>query len=108
MLRLITKHREYGEFRNPRQSVRSAHFYAAVIPAEAEFALGITISKKIGKAHTRNLLKRRIKAWTRLNGADLPAGRKVNLVAKPGAGELTWQELCLELDTLKTKLTAAF
>lgn len=107
MLRRITKHKEYGEFRNPDLFLRSTLFYAAVLYSPSEFALGITIGKKVGKAHTRNLLKRRIKGWMQLHKDVLPLGCKVNLIARPGAGELTWQELCKELDMLLTKLPAA-
>ncbi len=100
MLRLITKHREYGEFRSPSFLLRTAHFYAAALSSPSESALGITVSKRIGKAHVRNLLKRRIKAWARLPETCLPAGCKFNLIAKQGAGELTWPQLCQELNAL--------
>lgn len=106
MLRLITKHKEYGEFSPPNFYLRSKHFNAAVVASKDEFALGITISRRIGRAHLRNLLKRRVKAWLRLREADLPPGYKINLIAKPGAGELNWQELCCELDSLTANLTA--
>lgn len=106
MLRLITKHKEYGEFSPPDFYLRSKHFNAAVLASKDEFALGITISKRIGKAHLRNLLKRRIKAWMRLHEADITLGYKLNLIAKTGAGELAWQELCCELDSLTAKLNA--
>lgn len=89
-----------------RLVIRSEHFYAAVHPSSDEFAMGITISRKVGKAHTRNLLKRRIKAWVRLGIVDFPPCFKLNLVAKPGAGELAWPDLCNELTALISKLTA--
>ncbi|MBW6514455.1 MAG: ribonuclease P protein component [Candidatus Syntrophosphaera sp.] len=104
MLRLITKHREYGEFNSPAFFLRGSHFHAAALYSPSEFSLGITISKKIGKAHTRNLLKRRIKAWARLRGDELPPGFKLNLIARPGAGELAWQELCEQLNDLTGRL----
>ncbi|MFO8144749.1 MAG: ribonuclease P protein component [Candidatus Syntrophosphaera sp.] len=104
MLRLITEHREYGEFSSPDFFTRSRHFHAAVLFSASEFALGITISRKVGKAHVRNLLKRRIKAWLRENQEELPQCFKVNLIARHGSGELNWQELCSELNTLIRQL----
>ena len=104
MLRRITKHSEYREFSSPDLFLRSDHFYAAVLFHPHEFALGITIGRKTGKAHTRNLLKRRIKAWARLRGGDLPRGCKLNLIARPKAGGLGWNELCAELDKLSAQL----
>lgn len=104
MLRLITKHSEYYEFSSSRQYLRSNHFYAAVLPSPEEFALGITISKRIGKAHLRNLLKRRIKSWIRQRRDTLPQGFKLNLIAKAGAAQLSWELLCVELDSLLANL----
>ena len=104
MLRRITKHSEYLEFSSPDLFLRSDHFYAAVLYSPCEFALGITIGKKIGKAHVRNLLKRRIKAWMQLRSQALPLGFKVNLIARPGAGGLAWKELCEELDSVAVQL----
>jgi ribonuclease P protein component len=104
MARLITRHSEYGSLFPPLFYVRSEHFLAAVQAADHEFALGITISKKIGKAHRRNLLKRRIKAGGRLAEATFPKRFKLNLIARPGAGELSWSQLCDQLRELTRKL----
>ena len=104
MLRRITKHSEYLEFSSPDLFLRSDNFYAAVLYSPCEFALGITIGKKIGKAHVRNLLKRRIKAWMQLRSQDLPNGFRLNLIARPGAGELAWKELCEELNKVAALL----
>lgn len=62
--------------------------------------MGITISKKVGNAVKRNRLKRRIKAWLREHYALFSPGQKLNLIARKGAAELSWQELRLELQTL--------
>jgi ribonuclease P protein component len=105
MLRLITKHTEYREFSTPDRFLRSPHFYAAVLFSPSESAFGITIGRKNGKAHIRNLLKRRIKAWLRQRRDSLPEGYKLNLIARPGAGELDWTQLCSELDMLTSQLT---
>ncbi|MDP3113534.1 MAG: ribonuclease P protein component [Candidatus Cloacimonadaceae bacterium] len=104
MLRWITQHKEYTGFSSPQIYIRTAHFYAAVQTSENEFALGITISKRVGKACLRNFLKRRIKSWIRSRGDQLPIGFKLNLVAKPGAGALSWQDLCAQLEELTLKL----
>ncbi len=106
MLRRITKHSEYREFSSPDLFLRSPHFYAAALFSPHEFALGITIGKKIGKAHLRNLLRRRIKAWLRVRASRLPLGFKLNLIARPGAGGLGWMELCAALDDLISQLLA--
>ncbi|HNZ06360.1 MAG: ribonuclease P protein component [Candidatus Cloacimonetes bacterium] len=104
MARLITRHSEYGSLFPPLFYVRSEHFSAAVQVADQEFALGITIGKKIGKAVRRNQLRRRIKAWVRLADSTLPKRFKLNLIARPGAGELSWPQLCDQLQALVQKL----
>ncbi len=106
MLRRITKHSEYREFSSPDLFLRSKHFYAAALFSPNEFALGITISRKVGKANVRNLLKRRIKAWLHLRRADLPRGYKINLIARRGADELNWNALCDALNALTAQLPA--
>ena len=106
MARFITQHSEYTDFTKSGPGVRTAHFYAAVLAGDDEFALGITISKRVGKAHMRNLLKRRIKSYIRLRGEALPRGFKANLIARSGAAELDWQQLCVELDEMLARIAA--
>lgn len=101
--RFITRHTEYGSLYPPQFYVRSEHFVAAVLSSPGEFALGITIGRKIGKACRRNRLKRRIKSWFRIQ-RGLPDGFRVNLIARPGAGDLSWPQLCLQLQELIHKI----
>lgn len=98
MLRWITQHAEYQSFFQPHHYLRTAHFFAPVIRSEEGFSLGITISKKIGNAVCRNRLRRRIKSWFRER--ELYPTAKLNLVAKSGAGQLSWQDLCSELEQI--------
>jgi len=100
MVRWITSHASYTEYFKPDFQLRTANFYVPGLFREGEFAVGITISRKIGRAVKRNKLKRRIKAWFRFWAVDLPTGFQLNLVAKPGAAELSWLELCAQLQQL--------
>ena len=60
--------------------------------------LGITASRKVGNAVTRNRVKRRIREWFRRGGRDLLAGLDVVVIARASAarlaGEQTFAELC--------------
>jgi ribonuclease P protein component len=61
--------------------------------------LGVTIPKRVGKAVTRNKLRRRIREHARLRQWDL---REVDVVVdcRPGVGELSGPALLEELDGL--------
>ncbi|HOD18230.1 MAG TPA: ribonuclease P protein component [Candidatus Cloacimonadota bacterium] len=105
MLRRIVRHAEFKSFVNAKASCRLPHFFVPVLPeAGDDFAYGITVSAKTGNAVKRNLLKRRIKAWFWNRRANLPQGVKINLIARAGACELTWNKLCEELEQLITQL----
>ncbi len=105
MVRWITSHANYIEFCKPDFQLRTANFYVPILGGKEGFAVGITISRKVGNAVHRNLLKRRIKAWFRLADAIFPAGYQLNLVAKKGAAELSWQDLSTQLSALVALLS---
>lgn len=106
MLRFVKRHSEYQEFLLSGRLIRSRYFTVPILEGcTSETAAGITISKRIGKAVVRNLLKRRIKAWLRKQCTLLPSGLRLVLIARSGAGELSWQELCTELETILSDLT---
>jgi ribonuclease P protein component len=49
--------------------------------------LGITVSKKVGKAVKRNRIKRIIRDFFRLNRHDLTESLDINIIARKAAGE---------------------
>jgi ribonuclease P protein component len=105
MLRRIVCHAEYQSFFNAAKSCRLPHFFVPILDEAADvFAYGITTSKKIGNAVMRNRLKRRIKAWFSQNGENLPRGQKVIIIARAGAAQLSWLELCKEMSQLTLTL----
>jgi len=50
--------------------------------------LGITVTKKVGKAVTRNKIKRIIRDYFRLNRSLLPGRLEINVIARPSSGKL--------------------
>ena len=55
--------------------------------------VGITVSKKLGKAHIRNRVRRRIRALYRLNEALFAPGWDIVIVARTKAIEAPFAEL---------------
>ena len=75
-----------------RQSSKYFALYTLKSKYGNNYRIGYSISKKVGKAWKRNLLRRRLKEIVRLN--NLPQnGFNYILQAKIGAGELDYQEI---------------
>ena len=59
----------------------------------AENRVGITVSKKLGKAHVRNRTRRRLREVYRLNEADFCPGWDIVVVARSKAVEAPFDQL---------------
>ena len=62
--------------------------------------LGITVTKKIGKAVKRNRIKRHVREFFRLNKHSLPPGCDLVVIARMGAAELDQKGVAGELGVL--------
>jgi ribonuclease P protein component len=71
--------------------------------------LGITVSKKVGKAVTRNRIKRIIRETFRLNRSRITEQVDLNFIAKASAGKIEAEEIQKNLmrcfERLNTKYT---
>ncbi|MFI1964453.1 ribonuclease P protein component [Streptomyces pathocidini] len=65
---------------------------------------GFVVSKAVGGAVVRNLVKRRLRHLVRDRLALLPAGSLVVVRALPGAGEADHHQLARDLDTALQRL----
>jgi len=78
---------------------KSRHFNIAVLPNNLLWSrLGVTVSKKVGKAAQRNYVKRRLREYFRLHKEVLPSSSDIVLTAKPGAHKLSAADIILELN----------
>jgi ribonuclease P protein component len=99
-MRRFASLRRSGEIAFVRRSGRKQ-----VFPAIAVFAadgggpcrVAITVSKAVGGAVERNLVRRRIRAALEELGASLPAGRRFVIVARPGSWERPYAELAAQV-----------
>ena len=55
--------------------------------------LGVTVSRKVGRAHRRNRMKRWLREVFRLNYASLPQGLQFVVVVRPGRDWPTYSDV---------------
>ena len=107
-LRRTNRLRSPRDFRRLGQQgvrVTSPHFVAVVgeqwrDEGGLDAVLGLTVSKKVGTAVERNLVKRRIREWFRHNRGALPVNAVVVVIARRGAAVLGMAETERELGSL--------
>lgn len=101
--------RRRPEFVSVQSSGRKVHgklFMALVAQSSTSSSVGrvgLTVTKRIGNAVTRNRIKRRTREWLRRNGW-VPAGRDVVLVAKDGAAGASSAEIAADLARLVPRM----
>jgi ribonuclease P protein component len=62
--------------------------------------LGVTVSRKVGRAVVRNRVKRRIREWFRVNRCSLGGAVDLVVIGRPPAAELTSEGARDELSRL--------
>ena len=85
-LRLRRRHEFLGVQRSSYRLV-TQHFIVYARPTgDRQTRIGITVSRKVGRAHHRNRIKRLVREAFRLNRSVLPDGLDAVMVARPGRG----------------------
>ena len=84
------------------------YFIIAILPNESENSrLGITVTRRVGNAVTRNRLKRLVREWFRLNQSTISGCFNINVIAKKTASGLTSLQVFGILDKLFDQIRGA-
>ncbi|MDP8210663.1 MAG: ribonuclease P protein component [Candidatus Stygibacter australis] len=97
-MRFIRSTREYHEVyaKHERRHGTLFLFLRRKTEDSEERAVGIVVSRKVGKAVWRNKVKRRVRAYLREHPEQLPLGKLV-IIAKESSGTSDWAGISKDL-----------
>ena len=83
------------------QNFETKNFRITIMACKREFRrLGLSVSKKTGRAVQRNYLKRQLREYFRLNKDLFPINSDIIITAKHGAAEKNYNDIKSELNNL--------
>ncbi|MCI5497540.1 MAG: ribonuclease P protein component [Firmicutes bacterium] len=90
----LKKRKEFAYLYNNGKAKHSNYLTLVYLPTKHRpLKIGFSISKKIGKAHTRNLIKRRLRAIVREQVPNLLDNYNAVFIAKTGIENLSFADL---------------
>lgn len=99
----LTRRNHFAYIYRKGTKFHSKFFTLFVVSSKSQvYRIGYSISKKVGKATKRNLLKRRLREIVRNGDFALPKHNYV-LLAKEGAAQLSFAELEKEINYIFKK-----
>lgn len=90
----LKKRKEFAYLYKNGKAKHSANLTLVYLPTKNRpLKIGFSISKKIGKAHTRNLIKRRLRSIMRDIVPELKNNYNVVIIAKAGIDTISFPQL---------------
>lgn len=100
----LKKKKEFAYIYRHGTTFASKYFVVCVLPTKLdEPKIGFVVSKKVGKAHTRNLVKRRLRAIIRELLPQMDQKYNYIITAKVDTVELEYQALKQQILYIFTK-----
>jgi ribonuclease P protein component len=103
----ILKRAEFLNLSNTGLRVYNRH-YIAIYRAclqQGRSRLGITVTKKVGGAVTRNRIKRVVREYFRTNRDSIQGTLDINIIAKKTVADLNHAESCRSLRNIFSRLS---
>ena len=102
--KIIKKSDTYSKIISKEKSIKNKYFSIYYEKTDTNNRYGITIPKKVGKAHIRNKLKRQIKNIIITNEKDIQIGFNYVIIIKETSKELSYIDMQQELINLMKKV----
>lgn len=97
----ILKRSEFLKLSKFGKKTQNRHFIVIYLPGKLQRTrLGVTVTKNVGSAATRNRIKRFSREYFRLNRHMITGDWDISIIAKKKAAELTSKEAFLSLKNL--------
>jgi len=102
----LLKRAEFLQLAQIGQAAHNSHFVAVFAPGDRNRPrIGITVSKKVGKAVTRTRIRRFIREYFRHNRHCIAGNWDINIIAKRRAADLSSAEAFSSLKHIFDKLS---
>ena len=100
----LRKRKEFAYLYNNGTAKHTEHLTIVYLPTKHRaIKIGFSVAKKIGKAHTRNLVKRRLRSIVREIVTNLPDNYNMVVIAKSGVETISYDDLQNETKLLFSK-----
>ena len=97
----VLKRADFERLSKHGRRIRRDHFVVYYCRnSRGDLRLGVTVSKKVGRAVIRNRVKRLVRESFRLNKALFDHACDMNVVARIGAADLSSQEIKQTLESI--------
>jgi len=105
----ILKRKDFIRLTRYGKKIHGRYFIAVFTPAQSDrIRLGVTITRKVGKAVKRNKIKRISREYFRLNRHNITGTWDINIIAKKEAGNLPTDLAFLSLKDLFDRISSRF